>query len=142
MKKVILPALIIAFTFTAHAQDEILGGWTPNEGETIIKIYKSESGVYAGKVVWLKEATNKQGEPFKDVKNPNKELRDRTIMGMDMLENLKYDEGNWVGTLYTPKKGRTVDAALSLNEADNLDVNVSFRGFSKTITWTRSDLPK
>lgn len=134
--------LVLLLAYTGYAQEEILGEWKPHEGNSIVEIYKTESGECAGKIVWLEKPTDKRGNPHKDLNNPDAALRNRTIIGMDMLENLVYREGVWTGTLYTPKKGRKVDAELSINEDDQLDINVSFRGFSRKVTWTRTELPK
>lgn len=142
MKKILLTLFVLVFAYAGHTQDEILGRWVPPEGNTIVEMYKAESGDYAGKIVWLEKALNNKGEPVKDRMNPDKKLRDRGIMGMDMLENLTYEGGKWYGTLYSPKKGRIVNAELSLRPDNNLDILVSFRGFTKKIEWTKSELPK
>ena len=139
MKNILFVTMTLALLNTANAQDEILGEWVANEGKTIVEVYKTAEGDYAGKVVWLEQATNEDGEPYKDRKNPDKKLRDREILGLDLLENLEYKEGKWLGTLYSPKKGRTVDAELSVNGKD-LDIKVFFRSFSRKVVWTRNEL--
>ena len=52
-------SLLILFvtSFIAKAQnaDDIIGNWKNGEGSGIIQIYKTTSGHYAGKIVWLKE---------------------------------------------------------------------------------------
>lgn len=142
INKIWLTNLALVFALSGYAQDEILGGWATPEGNMIVEIYKAQEGLYAGKVAWLKKPTDKKGNPHKDRMNPDKQLQDRNILGMDMLENLKYTDGKWYGTLYTPKKGRKVDAELNLNKDEKLDINVSFMGFSKTVQWIRTELPK
>ena len=142
MYRVLTASIMLLLASPGYSQDEIVGLWKPNEGSTIVEIFQKESGQYAGKVVWLEEPADKKGVPHKDKMNPDKSLRDRNLLGIEMLENLEYRDGKWNGTLYSPKKGRKVNAVLTINAGNQLDVNVSFRGFTKKLVWTRTALPE
>ncbi|MEB3220382.1 MAG: DUF2147 domain-containing protein, partial [Nostocales cyanobacterium 94392] len=50
-----------------------------------IKI-SQENGVYNGKIIWIAP-----GAETKDVKNPDKKLRDRNLIGVEMLTGFKYN---------------------------------------------------
>ncbi len=95
-----------------------------------------------GKIVHLDEPTDpKTGLPKTDKNNRNKDLRDRPIMGLSMVYNLKPDgKGGYTdGTIYSPKSGKTYDASVKLNpdSSDLLDVTGHVLFFSSTQTWTR-----
>ncbi|MEO1054497.1 MAG: DUF2147 domain-containing protein [Bacteroidota bacterium] len=141
MKKTLLAtALITIFSIPAFCQQDIEGIWLAGEGNTKVEIYKKDNQQYAGKIVWMKKPINKKGEPHKDKMNPDKSLRDRTLMGLHLLENLTYKNGKWHGTIYSPKRGKTLDAVVALDGADQLAINVTFRGFSRQQKWERSTL--
>jgi len=141
VKKLILSfvaALLLGLP--AMAQNEVVGVWLTEDESTKVEIYQQENGQYYGKVVWLKEPEDSKGNPHTDKKNPDKALRSRTIMGMDMLEGMDYSSGQWKGTIYAPKKGRTGDVTLSLNNPNELRLKVKVYGFTRELTWTKASL--
>ena len=143
MKRTLCIAIgLMSIQFAAISQNQITGFWLPEEGKSIIEIYRKDTDTLNGKIVWLERPTNGKGEPHTDKMNPDKTLQDRPLLGLDMLVDLTYDRKTWVGKLYTPKKGRTVDVRLSLISDDRLKVTVSFRGFTRNQFWTRTELPK
>ena len=95
-----------------------------------------------GKIVHLDEPNDpKTGQPKTDQKNKKKDLRDRQIMGLEMISNLKpNDRGGYSdGTIYSPKTGKTYDASVKLSEGstDVLNVTGHVLFFKSTQTWTR-----
>ncbi len=138
--------LILLFLLTvctaAFSQDKIKGYWLAGEGKSIVEIYAVDSDSYNGKIVWIENPTNKKGEPYKDKLNPDKNLQNRPILGIDMLESLEHNDGKWEGTIYVPKKGKTLEVILSLENEDRLKLSVSFRGFSRDQYWSKTELPK
>lgn len=133
---------LVSIQFEALSQDQIKGYWLPVEGKSVIEIYTKDTDNLNGKIAWLEQPTNKKGEAHTDRMNPDKALQDRPLLGLDMLYDLTFDKGLWRGKLYTPKRGRTVDAMLSLVSDDKLKLTVSFRGFTRDQFWTRTELPK
>jgi len=121
--------------------DEVLGIWQTQDNEAKIEIYKS-NGVYNGRIVWLKEPQNAEGLPLKDVKNKNKSLRDREVMGIDIIRGYVFDgHGRWKkGKIYNPKTGKTYSSQLKIKRG-KLEVRGYLRlpMFGKSITWTRDD---
>lgn len=122
-----------------HGQDEITGTWLTQEQNSKVEIYRNGTG-YFGKIVWLEKPTDNKGEPVADKNNPDKNLKNRPIMGLDMLQDLQYQEGTWVGKIYAPKRGFTLDVELMLEGEDQLKVNVSRWGFTREQLWTRDSL--
>ena len=138
MKKLISIAPFLLFLGTAYqglCQEDIKGVWLAGEGKTKVEIYQKDSTNYAGKIVWMEEPTNKKGEPYTDKKNTNKALRSRPIMGLHMLENLVQRDGKWYGLLYAPIHGRTMNVTLTRANINELLLEVSYMGFTRTKTW-------
>ena len=143
MKKVIFATILISvFTIPAFSWNDISGIWLAGEGKTKVEIYKKDSIHYCGKIVSLEQTTNKQGEPLTDKNNPDRLLRDRPIMGLEMLENLVYANGKWYGSIYTPRRGKTLDVVLILKDNDTIIVNVAYGGISRKQVWTRTENTK
>lgn len=122
--------------------DDIVGIWlTAGKEPAKIQIYKS-AGKYYGKIVWLKNATEK-GKPKVDTNNPDKNKQNQPIIGLIILTGLKFDNDEWVdGTIYDPESGKTYDCSLTLRDKNILKVRgyVGISLFGRTETWTRAIL--
>lgn len=117
-------------------QDAIVGVWTTEDGDSKIDIARTAM-TYGGKVSWLKEP-ERDGKPAHDAKNANPALRERPIMGLEILSGFTYANGTWSGgTIYSPKTGKSYTAELSLTKDNRLDVKVKDNIFSKHVYWTR-----
>lgn len=139
----------IAFLFISviaiaqKEEDACLGKWKNGEGTGIIEIYKTTSGHYAGKIVWLKEPIDPEtGKPKLDKRNPDKSKRGVPTLGLINMHGFKYNASKkeWNGgEIYDPKNGKNYDCKMSLE--DNMHLNVrGYIGISligRTDTWTR-----
>jgi uncharacterized protein (DUF2147 family) len=132
----------VMFIAAASGQtaDAIVGKWLNPTGEGQIQIYRTGK-TYSGKISWLKELNDKAtGKPILDSKNPDKQLRDRPIHGLEILKGFDHTgDGTYQnGTIYDPKSGKTYSCKLTLN-GDKLKIRgfigVSLLGRSET--WTR-----
>lgn len=146
MKTVVLSLLIVFASISGHAQakaDDVLGVWTTGSKKGRVEIYK-QGGKYYGKIIWLKEPLNDEGQPKKDVNNEDSDLQSRPLMGLVNLNGFEFDadDEEWVdGTIYDPENGKTYDCYLWFEEdsPNNLQVR-GFIGFSligRTDVWTR-----
>lgn len=72
----------------------MIGKWKLEDGTAIVEVYKSGE-VYNGKIVWLQNPTEADGSPAVDSNNPDKSLRSRKLIGLNMLSNLKKDGGEY-----------------------------------------------
>ncbi len=140
MKKA-LAAFVFMLTMISmvQGQDEITGTWLTQEQNSKVEIYKNGTE-YFGKIVWLEKPMDNKGKPVTDKNNPDKNLKSRPVMGLDMLQNLKYEEGKWVGKIYAPKRGFTLDAELMLEGNSQLKVKIFRWGFTREQVWTRDSL--
>jgi uncharacterized protein (DUF2147 family) len=138
MKKAIVALFLVMAAFQAQAQNSIEGIWLTEEGSSKIEIYQKGER-YFGKVVWMEQPMDRKGNPITDRNNPDSNLRNRQLMGIDMLQNLQYQSGKWYGKLYAPKRGITTDVVIVAKEVDKLQVNISYQGFTRQQIWTRAN---
>lgn len=119
------------------AQDAIAGTWLTEGADSKVQISRSGAS-YGGKIVWLKEP-EREGKPVHDANNSDASLRDRPIMGLEILSGFTYGSGGvWSGgTVYSPRKGRSYPAELSVAKDGRLDIKVKDGIFSKHLYWTR-----
>lgn len=107
-------------------------------GTAIVEIYKSGK-VYNGKIVWRKNPTEADGTSAVDDKNPNKSLRKRKLMGLNMLSNLKAEGEYDGGTIYDPNNGETYYCSLEV-KGNTLKVRGSLDKWGlmgRTMNWYR-----
>ena len=128
---------IILFSQT----DDLCGRWLEEEKRSHIEIYRTNQNTYEGKIVWLADPLDEDGEEKKDKENPNKTLRDKALNGLTIIKNLKYlninEWGN--GTIYDARSGKTYSLNAYLKDKNTLFMR-GYLGFSfigKTTSWTR-----
>ncbi|MGD9977960.1 MAG: DUF2147 domain-containing protein [Bacteroidales bacterium] len=139
VKQFLFPLLLIISQTLVQAQnleDDAVGVWM-NEDETVkVEITKNES-VLSGKIVWTYKAHDSNGNLLLDRKNPDPQKRNQPILGLTIINGLKYSNGKWSGgTIYAPRRGQLADCTLELS-GDKLIVTVSTKGFSRSKVWTR-----
>ncbi len=122
----------------AQDKEAILGTWYNSEKSAKIQIIKNGPS-FLGKIVWL-ESNGSDSKIKQDTKNPDPKLRNRPLMGLTILEDLKYENGTWKdGQIYDPESGKTYSSEIKLKNKDTLEVK-GYLGFSwigKTVVWTR-----
>lgn len=124
----------------AQKADDIIGKWRSAHGSGQIEITKHNNH-YSGKIIWLKDEKNEEGQPKTDVNNPSQELRTRRIIGLEVITGLEYKGKNlWSnGKVYDPKSGRTYNCQVSFTNDDKLNFR-AYYGISilgKAEVWTR-----
>lgn len=122
MKKILFTVVAVfigSLVLMAQSNDPILGTWKNSTGEAHIEVYK-KGDKYFGKLAWINNASKK------DENNPNEKLRDRKLLGLEILTNFvkkgKVYEG---GQIYDPKSGKTYSCKMTPKDGDKLEV----RGF-------------
>jgi uncharacterized protein (DUF2147 family) len=145
--KRILRVLIIGFILFAAtyalAEDAetspLLGEWFTEGEESVVEIYESDEA-YCGKIVWLKEPTYPDGSEKTDSSNPDESMRDRKIVGMDIVWGFQPKRKNtWTaGKIYDPNNGKTYSCNAKL-KGDKLSIRgyVGAPLFGRTTVWTR-----
>ncbi|RZM12551.1 MAG: DUF2147 domain-containing protein [Pedobacter sp.] len=133
--------LLTGFSISSIAQnkDAILGKWINSTAEAHIDISKRNDKYY-GKLVWIKDQKGTEGTVKTDLKNPDPNLRKRTILGLEILKDFVFDDGKWTdGSIYDPKSGKTYSCTLTLKDNGELSmrgyIGISLIGRSET--WKR-----
>ena len=139
MKKIILTIILMAVPFAAAFAQDVIGKWKLEDGTAIVEVYKSGE-VFNGKIVWLQNPTEADGSPAVDSNNPDKALRSRQLIGLNMLSNLKKDGAEYNnGKIYDPGNGKTYNCSMKV-EGDVLHVRGSLdkKGLlGRTMDWFR-----
>ena len=132
MKKILFAFAVAMFSLVANAQD-IFGKWITGDGDGVVEIYES-NGKVNGKVVWLE-----QGADTRDKHNPDPALKNRKLLGIDLLSGLtKKDKKYEGGKVYDPKSGKTYKCAIWL-DGKELKVRGYLGVFHATQTWKRKE---
>jgi uncharacterized protein (DUF2147 family) len=82
---------------------------------------------------------SKPGEPNRDVHNDNPALRDRPILGLRVLHDLRWDDGAWRGEVYNPEDGNTYRAEVRPGANGALEVQGCVAFFCRTRLWPAAD---
>lgn len=142
MKNVFIALLLIAalpLWAATGEPDDVLGVWRNGSGKGHIQVYK-QGGKYYGKIIWLRDANNDEGKPRVDHRNPDPAKRDKPIIGLVMMRDFKWDDGEWTGGyIYNPSDGKEYKAYMKLENNNKLSVRgyVGISLLGKTDTWTR-----
>ncbi len=138
----LLPLFLYSKGFSQNASS-VTGYWLTSEGESQVKIYEN-NGKYYGKIVWLEEPYEDDGSIKRDDENPDEDLRNRKIMGLQILKHFEYDEDDerWEdGKIYDPKSGKTYDCNMWFEDGNDKVLYVKgYIGISllgRETQWTR-----
>lgn len=133
--------LVLVSGIAVSAQG-ILGTWYNAEKDAKVKIYQSGDKYY-GKIVWLKNPNDADGNPKKDDKNPDKKLAQRPKMGLILLKGfVKESEKEYEdGTIYDPRSGKTYSCVITVKSSTELSIRgyIGISLIGKTTTWTKAD---
>lgn len=126
-------------------ENRICGFWMSTEKNLAVKIFK-QAGDFKAKVVWFRNKDNpdKDINDYKDTSNPNPNLRNRKILGMELVEGLSYrkESDSWEkGKIYDPYHGRFWDSAAYITKEGLLKVTGywKFKWIGKTVVFERTN---
>ena len=125
-RKIFISLVFVVFSnllLLAQSSDDVVGLWYSEKDSEglipVVEIYK-ENGKYYGYFFDYKGGYN--GPEKKDVKNPNKELRDLPLKGLVYLMGLSFEDGEWKGgKIYNPYDGKTYNGKMYLSEDKKTD---------------------
>ena len=139
MKKLFFTLICALVPVMSALAQDVIGKWKLDDGSAIVEVYK-QGEAFNGKIVWLKNPTEPDGTPAKDDQNPDKALRNRQILGLNMLSGLKKSGSEYTGGLiYDPGNGKTYNCSMKV-EGDVLKVRGSLdkKGLiGRTMDWYR-----
>ena len=140
----LLSFFVFTTAITAQTkQDMILGIWMSTENKLMVQVYKVNN-IFKAKVLWFND-TDDKSKPYTirtDEKNPDKSLRNRKLLGLEVLQGLIYnaEEDKWEnGRIYDAKSGKTWDACIAITDEHLLKVRGfwHFEFFGETIKFKR-----
>jgi uncharacterized protein (DUF2147 family) len=143
----ILAALLLPLATACGAgPGDILGIWKTELDESKVEVYRCGEKI-CGKIVWLKRPVytdsndGQAGTPIIDRNNPDPDLRNRPLTGLQIMQGfIELDGTTWGnGTCYDPKSGRTYRGKIRLAAPDSLELRgfVGIPLFGRTAVWTR-----
>jgi uncharacterized protein (DUF2147 family) len=102
---------------TAWAQGTAgpVGEWVVEDGTAHIRIVPCGTALW-GVIAWTKDA------PGRDENNPDPSKRNRSVMGMPILLNMKPANQRWEGEVYNAENGQTYTAHIQLAGPDVLKI--------------------
>ncbi len=138
MRRFMAAGLLSLFSMgAAFAQATPAGDWLVEDGTAHIRIVQC-GGAYWGVISWTK------GAPGKDENNPNAALRNRSVLGIPILIDMRPAGNRWEGQVYNAQDGSTYKSNISLLSADTLRIEGCVLGgfICGGEKWTRVALPK
>ncbi|MGE0624262.1 MAG: DUF2147 domain-containing protein [Pseudomonadales bacterium] len=112
--------LICALFVLGVAQAEetdVYGLWSG--GDSLLSIEPLLDGGLSMTIVALKDAVYRPdedlgvpGESRRDDRNPDASLRERPLLGLELLSGYRFEKGRWEGRLYDPESGNTYSSRM------------------------------
>jgi uncharacterized protein (DUF2147 family) len=105
--------LLFAQMAAADAMTDVIGRWRDSDGESEIDIHRCGSAL-CGAIVW----------PRTDAVNPDPALRQRSLLGLRVLNGFKPEPAAAVlsGTGYNPADGHSYKTKLELKSRTTLSI--------------------
>jgi uncharacterized protein (DUF2147 family) len=127
-------AALCALASPVFAQEtpKVAGVWQSQSGITRVKVSPCGTGLCAH-VVWQKN-------PSKDVHNPEPEKRERPIVGLQLVSNMKpAAPGEWTGEIYNYEDGKTYHGKVKAVSANAIEIGGCVMGgmICQSKTWTK-----
>lgn len=115
-------AATIGLTAGWALAEDVAGTWVMDDGEITVRLAPCGDNL-CGKIVAMKEPLDKKGRPKRDKKNPDSSLRDRPVMGLMIMANMKDDgDKSWAGKIYNPDDGNTYASYMTLGDDGQMKV--------------------
>lgn len=128
----------VALAAPAGAQSSsIAGRWRTDDGKAVITIAPCSNGstTLCGRISRFLVPEPAGGA--RDTNNPNTSLRERPLMGVQVLSNLTREGNSWSGRGYSPEEGRNFNATVRVEDG-RLNVRGCVAVFCRTVVWTRA----
>jgi len=117
----LLGSLLMAVFALAQPGDEVMGRWS--SGGSMIEISRSADNLLQAHVIALRNPVYMEGEDFGppgstrlDGMNPDKNLVDRPVLGINLLSDYRFDGKKWQGKIYDPESGKSYSSNMKLSK--------------------------
>lgn len=138
-RRFIVLIIIAILSFNDNSADAIIGIWANASNIGHIQLYK-QNGKYYGKIIWLSNPNDETGKPKIDKNNPDETVRSKRLLGLVMLRDFKYEDGEWIdGKIYNPDDGKEYHCNLKLKDERTLAIRgyIGIPLFGKTQKFMR-----
>ena len=136
----IIPFLVFGQQHS-KSEEAVAGTWLVGNKKARIQIFKTPSGLFHGKIVWMNKSTGDDGKPLLDDKNPDPAKRKNLLLGLQILRDFKTAGLHlWSGgEIYDPESGSDYQCKMTLENENTLHVRgfIGFSVFGRTDTWKR-----
>jgi uncharacterized protein (DUF2147 family) len=114
------------------------GVWLTEKGDARVQISHCGEAI-CGKVVWLREPINPAtGQPQVDDKNPNPELRERPVIGLQLFSGMRpAGISRWSGRIYNADDGKFYVSNLAMTGPTTLQVEGCVGALCGGETWRK-----
>lgn len=133
-------AVLLAATSAGAESPTPVGVWLHANQRIRIEIAPCGDHL-CGKLVWFRWPNDAQGLPLVDLKNSDRALRGRPILGLTILEGLRRrGERTWEdGRIYNPDDGENYRARMTIDDNGTLRVRayLLLPLLGETQIWTR-----
>jgi len=136
-------ASLAIMTQAAFAEQpaDLTGIWLSPKANMRVRVGPCGSAL-CGYIIWMQHPNDPQtGEPLTDRNNPDPAKRNKPILGLQMITDLKPGRpaGEWNGQVYLPNDGKTSNVGFSMDGPNGLKIEVCRLAglLCRTQTWTR-----
>ncbi|MBO4341305.1 MAG: DUF2147 domain-containing protein [Bacteroidales bacterium] len=146
MKRLLFAIAALFVSVSLFAQndkgDNILGIYVCGTGKDAykVKFVKLTDGNYRASICWVADPYEPDGSLSRDVKNPDKSLRDTPMDKVVLINGLKYNAAKqqWDGAkIYDPTRGIRVNVTVKFDDPKTLKVRGTVLGIGETAIWVR-----
>jgi len=143
MRGLYISFAVLLLAAGGYAEEKTTSYWLTEERDAVVALTEGEDGLLSGRIVWLEQG---EDEPDKDIHNPDPKLRDRDLVGLEIVSGFKRASKNkWKGgEVYDPESGKTYYGKLEF-EGDTLKLRGSLDKWGllgRSATWTRTEFPR
>ena len=132
----------MAGSAAAAGEDSPVGTWRLGKGKLVVRVDYCDGQKLCANIVGLRKPLDRDGNPKLDKENPNKSLRNRPIIGLQIIDGMKPDGDNrWVGSIYNADDGGTYRATARVND-NKFMVRGCWGPFCKDLTFSRAGVQK
>ncbi len=133
MKRVIMAAFALMVLSLGGAAADPIGDWRVADGTATVRIKKCGAGI-CGFIA------STRGAPGKDDRNPDPSKRGRSVLGLEVLINLRPSGDKvWTGTTYNAEDGLLYNATVTEDSERSLQIKGcgANGGVCGSESWTR-----
>ena len=125
----------------AQTGSDITGRWATSGFGSIVEFRPCEQTpqTMCGRILWLWQPNDTAGRPRTDTHNSDRSLRDRPLVGIEIVSGLRETApGVWGdGSLYNPDDGRTYTGTIRLDSGTLSLTGCALKVFCQTQIWRR-----